>query len=70
MLAFFVVGCSALGFSGTCVAGLPKTEWLPHDPIGMGFLFLHLILYKNSKEVGCLALGFSGIGRAGFPKTK
>ena len=33
----FGVGCSALGFSGTCGAGLPKTEWLPHDSIGMDF---------------------------------
>ena len=35
-LAFSGVGCSTLGFSGTCMAGLPKTEWVPHDPIGMG----------------------------------
>ena len=69
MLDFFGVGCSALGFSGTCVAGLPKTEWLPHDLIGMDFYFPSTFV-QNPEEVGCSALGFSGIGRAGFPKTK
>ena len=27
------VGCWALGFSGTCVAGLPKTQWPPSDSV-------------------------------------
>ena len=27
------VGCSALGFSGTCGAVLPKTEWPPFEPV-------------------------------------
>ena len=36
-LLFWGRVCSASGFSGTCVAGLPKTEWLPHDSIGMDF---------------------------------
>ena len=27
------VGCPALGLSGTCEAGLPKTEWPLFDPV-------------------------------------
>ena len=48
------------------MAGLPKTEWLPHVSIGM----YSSKFVQNFTEVGCLALGFSGIGRAGFPKTR
>ena len=40
------------------MAGLPKTEWLPHDPIGMGsFFFQPKLKKKKIYRVGVPGFG-------------